>query len=151
MTAPSVRALGAAVGSAAMVLAGVLTGSWWWVVAILGVMSAVGAVVDGQLAYAQVLAVLALGVALSVEGAVWAVPLLVGGALASIELGAAADRVTIVRTRVPSLRSSSSAVLVAIAVSAIVLLAGELPVVAAAGSAVVAAAAAVVATRVLAR
>lgn len=147
----SVRVAGALLGSVTMLGAGALAGSWWWLPALGGAVSAVGAVVDRQLAYAQVLAVLALGVGLAVEGALWSVPLLVGGVVASIELGAAADTVTIVRPRVPRPVASAGAALLAVVVSAIVLVLGELPVVAAAGSVVVAAAAAVVATRVLAR
>lgn len=145
------RVVGAVVGATAMVIAGVLSGSWWWVIALCGAASAVGAVFDRQVVYAQVVTVLALGVGLSVEGAGWFVPLLVGATIGATELGAAVDRTTIVRPDVRSARDVVSAALLAVVVSAGVLAVGALPSTAAAGSVVVAAVAAVAATRVIAR
>ena len=151
MTATNARVLGAVVGAATMAVAGVLAGAWWWVAALAGALSAVGAVVDRQLVFAQMLAVLALRVGLAVETSVWFVPLLVGGTIASVELGASADRTTIIRSRVPGPVSAATTAAIAVAVSGTVLLIGELPIVAASGSVVVAAAAAALATRVIAR
>lgn len=145
------RIAGAVVGAAAMVVAGALTGSWWWVVALGGAASAVGAVFDRQVVFAQVVTVLALGVGLSVEDVAWFVPLLVGATIASAELGAAADRTTIIRPAVAPANPVLSSTLLAVVVSAGVLAVGVLPLPAAAGSVVVAAGAAVVATRVIAR
>ncbi len=151
MTAGRVRMLGAAIGAATMVVAGLLAGRWWWIAAAIGVLAALGSITDRQLAHAHALATLALAVGLAAESHGWFLPLLVAGTIASIELAAAADRTTIIRSRVPGLRDAVVASVGSAALASIVLAVGQLPAVAAAGAVLVAAAAGVVATRVIAR
>lgn len=150
MSASIARSIGVTVGVVAMVMAGALTGSWWWAAAVLGAASAMGAAFDRQLVFSQALAMLAVGVGLSAEASAWFVPVLVVGSIASVELGAVADRTTIIRPNVPELATVGTAALTAGALSAVVLALGEVHVAVAAGS-VAAACGAVVATRVIAR
>lgn len=151
MTATSTRWFGAGVGVLTMVVAGLLTGQWWWVAAAVGVLAATGSIADRQLAHAHALATLALAVGLAVESHGWFLPLLVAGTIASIELGAAADRTTIIRPRVLDLRDVAATSAASAALAAAVFAVGFVPAVAAAGGVLVAAAAGVLATRVIAR
>ena len=151
MTPTPVRVTGALVGVTTTVAAGSVAGGWWWVVALAGAAASAGSIADRHLAHAHVLATLVLAVGLSIGAFVWFVPVLVAGAIGSIELGASADRTTVVRPVPPQLRRAVLTAPAAAVVSAAVLVAAELPFAAFSGAAVAAALAGVVATRVIAR
>lgn len=151
MTGGRIRALAGTVGVATMLGAGALAGGLWWVVAVVGAVGAAGAVRDRQFAYLQALALLGAVVGLAAVGHHWFVPLLVAGTFASIELGAAADRTTVIRRSVPDLSTVGTRVAGAALLGAAVLLLSQLPVPAMTAAVLLAAGAAVVATRVIAR
>lgn len=146
-----VRVIAAACGVAATVSSGALSGGWWWAAAAMGAAGAVGAAVDRQFGFVQVLAALAGVLGLAATGHVWFVPVLIAGVIGSFELAAAADRTTVVRPAVPDLERVVPTMAAAAALSGMVLGLGALPDAAATAAVLVAAAAAVVAIRVIAR
>lgn len=146
-----VRLAGAGVGVATVVGGGIVAGGWWWLAAAAGVVGAVGGMFDRQLAFALVLSALALVGGVVDSGHDWVVALLATGTVASIELAAAADRVTVVRSRVTDLGQVIRTIPAVVALSSAVLVVGNVsdggPALAPVGAAL----AAVVAIRVIAR
>ena len=147
----SVRLLAAASGTATALGGGALAGGWWWAVAGVAAVAAIGAATDRQLGFGQVLASLVLVGGVVVAGHDWYVAVLAAGTVASFELLAAADRVTLVRPAVPDLgwvaRVVPSAAVLAAAVLVVGGVSGTLPAAGVAGAAL----AAVVGLRVVAR
>lgn len=145
------RLAGAAVGMATAAGGGVAAGGWWWIAAAAGIVAAVGGIFDRQLAFALVLSALALVGGVVDAGNGWVVALIAAGTIASIELSAAADRTTVVRTRVTDLGRVARTVPAAAVLSSAVLVVGNVsgngPALAPVGAAL----AAVVAIRVIAR
>lgn len=146
-----VRLAGAGVGVATVVGGGIAAGGWWWIAAAAGVVAAAGGMFDRQLAFALVLSALALAGGAVDAGRGWVVALLAAGTIASIELAAAADRVTVVRRRVTDLAQVARTVPAVAALSSAVLVLGNVSGDGPALSPVGAALAAVVAIRVIAR
>lgn len=149
MNASTVRLFGASVGALTMLSAGPVMGGWWWSASLTGALAAVGSVADRHLAHAHVLATLVVGVGLAVESRM--VPFVVAGTIGSIELGAAADRTSVVRPSASGLGSVAAATIGSAGLSGLILAMAALPRVALSGAVVVAAAAGVLATRVIAR
>lgn len=142
---------GAALGVAVLLGGGLLAGSWWWVAAGLGSAAGVGAVVDRHLGNAQVVAALVLVAGVVAAGHDWYVVVLAAGTIGAIELLAAADRLSVVRTQVPDLGRVGRVVPFAAVLAAAALVVGAVSTGMPAGGALGAAVAAVLALRVIAR
>lgn len=151
MTPGRVRAAAVALGVCVALAGGALAGGWWWLAAVIAVAAALAAPFDTQVGLAHVIALVGLAAGLDAVGRLWYVPILVAGSIASIELHAAADRVTAVRRTVPGTTPAAVTFPVALGLAFAVLLVAALPTPAVAGAAVLSAGAVVVATRVIAR
>lgn len=151
MTAWMARTAGALVAVAAFAACGVASGGWWLAAAGLGIVATVGAVVDDVSGYVQVLAALALTAGVVSTGSVHLVPVLVAAVVVSIEFGAVADQTSIVRPRVRGLPRVLGVGAFSAALSAAVLVVGDLTTEGGTAVVLVAAIAALVAIRVLAR
>ncbi len=151
MSPMAARILAATAGVVTMLGAGVLAGGWTWVAAGAGAIAAAGAVFDRQLHLAQVLAALAVTVAVVATDRDWYVAVLAAGTVGSIELAALADRTNLVRPRVPRPAGALITAGVAGALTGAVLLVGQLRLPAASAGVVLAGVAAVVSLRVTAR
>lgn len=150
MTPSVLRIAGAAVGALSTIVAGALAGGWWWAAGAAGAVAAIGGAVDRQLGLAQVLVTLLLAVGLAAADVEWFVPLLAAGTIGGLELGALADRRTVVRPRVDA-DGVLGSVALTVGVATTVLLASALPDLPTTAAVLGAAAAAVVAVRVIAR
>ena len=150
-SATAVRCAAGALAAVAPLGAGVLAGGWWWSVAVVGALAGIGAATDRHLGHPQVLATLVLVAGVVATDHEWYVTVLAAGTIGSTELQAAADRITLVRPRVPdvgrALAVTAAAALAAAAVLVIGVISSGVP----AAGAVVAALATVVALRVIAR
>lgn len=146
-----VRVAGAAVGVAVAGAAGWIVQGWWWLAAVVAAVGAIGAVSERQLTHLQVLGALALAGGAVATDQRWVIPLLAGGVVASVELLASADRVTVARPRVPDLGRVVPAAAGATAIAALVLVVAALAPAAAAMFGVGGALAAIAAMRVIAR
>ena len=150
-SAGTVRCAGAVLGAVTMLGGGWLAGGWWWVAAAAGAFAAIGAVADGQIGHAQVLAGLVLVAGVVAAGHDWYVVVLAAGTIGSMELQAAADRVTVVRPRVPDAGRVVRVVPAVALLAAAVLVIGAVTSGTPAFGAVAAAAAGVLGLRVIAR
>ncbi len=93
----SLQAAGTLGGLATLGLAAVVLGGPWWVVAVIGASGAVSGR-TGALVHAGATVALVGGAASA--GAIWLVPVLVAGIVATVEAGAGRARATVVRPRV---------------------------------------------------
>lgn len=150
-SAATVRCTAAALAAAAPLGAGVLAGGWWWAAAAVGAVAGIGATADRHLGHPQVLAALVLVAGVVATGHEWYVTVLAAGTIGATELHAAADRITLVRSRVPDLGRAAAATASAALVVAVILVVGTMSSGVPAAGAVVAALAAVVGLRVIAR
>lgn len=145
-----VRALAVGSGAAAGVVGGAVAGGWWWAAGLMVVVAAIGSVRDRMLGHAHAVATLVLAAGAVSAGSAWVVPLLVGGFVASLELHAVADRVTVVRPQ-PALGPVAPTLLAVVALTAAVAVVGAATDGLPALGGVVAGVAAVAALRVIAR
>ena len=150
-SATTVRCVAASVAVIAALGAGVLAGGWWWSVAGVAALAGIGAAADRHLGHPQVLATLVLVAGVVATGHEWYVIVLAAGTVGATELHAAADRITLVRPRVPDLGRALAATASTAVVVAAVLVVGGVSSGAPAAGAVVAALAAVVGLRVITR
>lgn len=153
-SATTARIASVLAGVATFAVAGAVIGAWWWAAAVVGALAVIGSWVDVRergMGYLVVIAALAISVGAIAASAEWLVVVMAVGAIASIELAAAADRTTVIQPTVVVTGHLARTLTGVAILSAAIVVVGELSTDGPSWSAVAAAGAAGLSLRLLAR